>query len=137
MLHLELNAADLNGIVSAASVLPCGASLAKLNHFRITDEGVLKFDQQFFTDSTVSLGLSCDDGNVLIDILRLADNKVGNFFLGLGSGIATGKIEAATGGMLQKVSSDRLMFDPRQLPLKPKIRSLAVREGKIVLDATI
>ena len=137
MLHLELNTADLNGIVAAASVLPRAASLAKLNHFRITDEGVLKFDQQFFTDSTVSIGLSCDDGKVLIDILRLADNKVKNFIFGLGSGIATGKIEAATGGMLQKISSDRLMFDPRQLPLKPQIRSLAVREGKIVLAATI
>ena len=135
MLHLELNAADLNGIVSAASTFPKCAVLSKLDNFYIGNDYV-SFDQDFMFNTNVTIRLSCSDGKILIRIFGLTDNIL-QFFLTPFHNFATKKIESVTGGMLQKVSSDCLMFDPRQLPLKPQIRSLAVREGKIVLDATV
>ena len=139
MISLELDARDIDRIVHAARVVTDGDALGKLSGFRLTDDGLLSFEQSFVLGTTVQIGLSCDDsGRLLIEIVRLAGNRIGNGLLRIVQGSLAGILESATRGMLTKESACVLSFDPRRvLPLPLRFRSVEIRDKRLFAQAEL
>ena len=139
MISLELDACDIDRIVHAARVATGEDALGKLSGFRLTDDGLLSFDQSFVLGTTVQIGLSCDDsGRLLIEIVRLAGNRIGNGLLSVARGSLAGILESATHGVLTKESACVLSFDPRRvLPLPLRLRSVEIRDNRLFAQAEL
>ena len=139
MIALELDARDIDRIVAAAHAVTGEDALGKLSGFILTDDGLLSFEQSFVLGTTVRIGLSCDDsGRLLIEIVRLASNRIGNGLLRIAQGSIVGILESATRGVLAKESAVVLSFSPqRVLPIPLKFRSVEIRDNRLFVQAEL
>lgn len=139
MIALELDARDIDRIVGAAHAVTGEDALGKLSDFRLTDDGLLSFEQSFVLGTTIQIGLSCDDsGRLLIEIVRLASNRIGNGLLRIAQGSIVGILESVTRGVLTKESACVLSFSlQRVLPVPLKFRSVEIRDNRLFVQAEL
>ena len=111
MIKLELSQTELNELVRVIGKLSGAPSLNKLENFRLQDGNRIAFDQSIKLSATPLIELSVDSsGRLLIDIIRLADSGIGNFFLQMFESKITGIIADKSNGKLHKESSSQLLF---------------------------
>ena len=136
MIKLELSQTELNELVMAIGKLSGAPSLNKLENFRLQDGNRIAFDQTVLASTTPSVKLSVDSsGRLLIDIIRLADSGIGNFFLQMFESKITGIIADKSNGKLQKESSSQLSLTPSKvLPLKTRFKKVSIQNQKLVLE---
>ena len=136
MIKLELSQTELNELVMAIGKLSGAPSLNKLENFRLQDGNRIAFDQSIKLSTTPLIELSVDSsGRLLIDIIRLADSGIGNFFLQMFESKITGIIADKSNGKLQKESSSQLSLTPSKvLPLKTRFKKVSIQNQKLVLE---
>ncbi len=142
MIKLELSQTELNELVRVIGKLSGAPTLNKLENFRLQDGNRIAFDQKLSTTPLIELSttplieLSVDSsGRLLIDIIRLADSGIGNFFLQMFESKITGIIADKSNGKLQKESSSQLSLAPSQvLPLKTNFKKVSIQNQKLILE---
>ena len=136
MIKLELSQTELNELVRAIGKLSGAPVLNKLENFRLQDGNRIAFDQSIKLSTTPLIELSVDSsGRLLIDIIRLADSGIGNFFLQMFESKITGIIADKSNGKLQKESSSQLSLAPSKvLPLKTKFKKVSIQNQKLILE---
>lgn len=136
MIKLELSQTELNELVRAIEKLSGAPSLNKLENFRLQDGNRIAFDQSIKLSTTPLIELSVDSsGRLLIDIIRLADSGIGNFFLQMFESKITGIIADKSNGKLQKESSSQLSLTPSKvLPLKTRFKKVSIQNQKLILE---
>ena len=136
MIKLELSQTELNELVMAIGKLSGAPSLNKLENFRLQDGNRIAFDQSIKLSATPLIELSVDSsGRLLIDIIRLADSGIGNFFLQMFESKITGIIADKSNGKLHKESSSQLSLTPSKvLPLKTKFKKVSIQNQKLILE---
>ena len=136
MIKLELSQTELNELVRAIGKLSGAPVLNKLENFRLQDGNRIAFDQSIKLSTTPLIELSVDSsGRLLIDIIRLADSGIGNFFLQMFESKITGIIADKSNGKLQKESSSQLSLTPSKvLPLKTKFKKVSIQNQKLILE---
>ena len=136
MIKLELSQTELNELVRAIGKLSGAPTLNKLENFRLQDGNRIAFDQSIKLSTTPLIELSVDSsGRLLIDIIRLADSGIGNFFLQMFESKITGIIADKSNGKLQKESSSQLSLTPSKvLPLKTKFKKVSIQNQKLILE---
>ena len=136
MIKLELSQTELNELVRAIGKLSGAPSLNKLENFRLQDGNRITFDQSIKLSTTPLIELSVDSsGRLLIDIIRLADSGIGNFFLQMFESKITGIIADKSNGKLHKESSSQLSLTPSKgLPLKTKFKKVSIQNQKLILE---
>ena len=136
MIKLELSQTELNELVRAIGKLSGAPSLNKLENFRLQDGNRITFDQSIKLSTTPLIELSVDSsGRLLIDIIRLADSGIGNFFLQMFESKITGIIADKSNGKLQKESSSQLSLAPSKvLPLKTRFKKVSIQNQKLILE---
>ena len=136
MIKLELSQTELNELVRAIGKLSGAPSLNKLENFRLQDGNRITFDQSIKLSTTPLIELSVDSsGRLLIDIIRLADSGIGNFFLQMFESKIIGIIADKSNGKLQKESSRQLSLTPSKvLPLKTRFKKVSIQNQKLILE---
>ena len=136
MIKLELSQTELNELVRAIGKLSGAPVLNKLENFRLQDGNRIAFDQSIKLSTTPLIELSVDSsGRLLIDIIRLADSGIGNFFLQMFESKITGIIADKSNGKLHKESSNQLSLTPSKvLPLKTKFKKVSIQNQKLILE---
>ena len=136
MIKLELSQTELNELVRVIGKLFGYPFLDKLENFRLQDGNRIAFDQSIKLSTTPLIELSVDSsGRLLIDIIRLADSGIGNFFLQMFERKITGIIADKSNGKLQKESSSQLSLTPSKgLPLKTKFKKVSIQNQKLILE---
>ena len=136
MIKLELSEIELNDLVRAIGKLSGAPSLNKLENFRLQDGNRIAFDQSIKLSTTPLIELSVDSsGRLLIDIIRLADSGIGNFFLQMFESKITGIIADKSNGKLHKESSSQLSLTPSKvLPLQTKLKKVSIQNKKLFLE---
>ena len=136
MIKLELSQTELNELVMAIGKLSGAPSLNKLENFRLQDGNRIAFDQSIKLSTTPLIELSVDSsGRLLIDIIRLADSGIGNFFLQMFESKLSGIIADKSNGKLHKESSSQLSLTPSKvLPLKTKFKKVSIQNQKLILE---
>ena len=136
MIKLELSDTELNKLVRAIGKLSGAPVLNKLENFRLQDGNRIAFDQTVLASTTPSVKLSVDSsGRLLIDIIRLADSGIGNFFLQMFESKITGIIADKSNGKLHKESSSQLSLAPSKvLPLKTRFKKVSIQNQKLILE---
>ena len=136
MIKLELSQTELNELVRAIGKLSGAPTLNKLENFRLQDGNRIAFDQSIKLSTTPLIELSVDSsGKLLIDIIRLADSGIGNFFLQMFESKITGIIADKSNGKLHKESSSQLSLAPSKvLPLKTRFKKVSIQNQKLILE---
>ena len=136
MIKLELSQTELNELVRVIGKLSGAPTLNKLENFRLQDGNRIAFDQSIKLSTTPLIELSVDSsGRLLIDIIRLADSGIGNFFLQMFESKITGIIADKSNGKLQKESSSQLSLAPSKvLPLKTRFKKVSIQNQKLILE---
>ena len=142
MIKLELSQTELNELVRVIGKLSGAPTLNKLENFRLQDGNRIAFDQKLSTTPLIELSitplieLSVDSsGRLLIDIIRLADSGIGNFFLQMFENKITGIIADKSNGKLHKESSSQLSLAPSKvLPLKTRFKKVSIQNEKLILE---
>ena len=136
MIKLELSQTELNELVRVIGKLSGAPTLNKLENFRLQDGNRIAFDQSIKLSTTPLIELSVDSsGRLLIDIIRLADSGIGNFFLQMFESKITGIIADKSNGKLQKESSRQLSLTPSKvLPLKTRFQKVSIQNQKLILE---
>ena len=137
MIKLELSQTELNELVRTIGKLSGAPVLNKLENFRLQDGNRITFDQSIKLSTTPLIELSVDSsGRLLIDIIRLADSGIGNFFLQkLFESKITGIIADKSNGKLHKESSSQLSLTPSKvLPLQTKLKKVSIQNKKLFLE---
>ena len=136
MIKLELSEIELNDLVRAIGKLTVSPVLDKLKNFRLQDGNRIAFDQSIKLSTTPLIELSVDSsGRLLIDIIRLADSGIGNFFLQMFESKITGIIADKSNGKLHKESSSQLSLTPSKvLPLQTKLKKVSIQNKKLFLE---
>lgn len=136
MIKLELSQTELNELVRAIGKLSDAPTLNKLENFRLQDGNRIAFDQSIKLSTTPLIELSVDSsGRLLIDIIRLADSGIGNFFLQMFESKITGIIADKSNGKLHKESSSQLSLAPSKvLPLKTRFKKVSIQNQKLILE---
>ena len=136
MIKLELSQTELNELVRAIGKLSGAPTLNKLENFRLQDGNRIAFDQSIKLSTTPLIELSVDSsGRLLIDIIRLADSGIGNFFLQMFESKITGIIADKSNGKLHKESSSQLSLTPSKvLTLKTKFKKVSIQNQKLILE---
>ena len=136
MIKLELSQTELNELVRVIGKLSGAPTLNKLENFRLQDGNRIAFDQSIKLSTTPLIELSVDSsGRLLIDIIRLADSGIGNFFLQMFESKIIGIIADKSNGKLQKESSRQLSLTPSKvLPLKTRFKKVSIQNQKLILE---
>ena len=136
MIKLELSQTELNELVRAIGKLSGAPVLNKLENFRLQDGNRIAFDQSIKLSTTPLIELSVDSsGRLLIDIIRLADSGIGNFFLQMFESKITSIIADKSNGKLHKESSSQLSLTPSELlPLQTKLKKVSIQNKKLFLE---
>ena len=136
MIKLELSQTELNELVRAIGKLSGAPTLNKLENFRLQDGNRIAFDQSIKLSTTPLIELSVDSsGRLLIDIIRLADSGIGNFFLQMFESKIIGIIADKSNGKLHKESSSQLSLAPSKvLPLKTRFKKVSIQNQKLILE---
>lgn len=136
MIKLELSDSELNELVRAIGKLSGAPVLNKLENFRLQDGNRITFDQSIKLSTTPLIELSVDSsGRLLIDIIRLADSGIGNFFLQMFESKITGIIADKSNGKLHKESSSQLSLTlSKVLPLKIRFKKVSIQNQKLILE---
>ena len=136
MIKLELSQTELNELVRVIGKLFGYPFLDKLENFRLQDGNRIAFDQSIKLSTTPLIELSVDSsGRLLIDIIRLADSGIGNFFLQMFESKITGIIADKSNGKLHKESSSQLSLAPSKvLPLKTRFKKVSIQNQKLILE---
>ena len=136
MIKLELSQTELDDLVRAIRKLFGYSFLDKLKNFRLQDGNRIAFDQSIKLSTTPLIELSVDSsGRLLIDIIRLADSSIGNFFLQMFESKITGIIADKSNGKLHKESSSQLSLTPSKvLPLKTRFKKVSIQNQKLILE---
>ena len=136
MIKLELSQTELNELVRVIGKLFGYSFLDKLENFRLQDGNRIAFDQSIKLSTTPLIEFSVDSsGRLLIDIIRLADSGIGNFFLQMFESKITGIIADKSNGKLHKESSSQLSLTPSKvLPLKTRFKKVSIQNQKLILE---
>ena len=136
MIKLELSQTELDDLVRAIGKLFGYSFLDKLGNFRLQDGNRIAFDLSIKLSPTPLIELSVDSsGRLLIDIIRLADSGIGNFFLQMFESKITGIIADKSNGKLHKESSSQLSLAPSKvLPLKTRFKKVSIQNQKLILE---
>ena len=144
MIKLELSQTELNELVRVIGKLFGYSFLDKLENFRLQDGNRIAFDHSIKLSTTPLIKLSTtplielsvdSSGRLLIDIIRLADSGIGNFFLQMFESKIIGIIADKSNGKLQKESSRQLSLTPSKvLPLKTRFKKVSIQNQKLILE---
>ena len=138
MITVELSEADLNKLVRTAGGNPSLSALNNLSNFKLQDGCRISFDQSFKLSTTPLVVLSADSsGKLVIEILRLADNSIGNFILQMFEDKITGIIEEKTRGVLHKESGSKLSLDIKKFLPCGKCKRVSGTAYKLTLDIAV
>ena len=123
MTHIELDAEDLNALLEFIKTHKSSSELNKVKNFRFSEDGNLEFEQNFMFSTTVQLALSLDDTGkfLLIDIIRLAKNYLGNKALEKFIPLITEIIVQKTHRVFTKHLNSQLVLDLSKLMPVPMI----------------
>ena len=144
MIEIAIDSKDLGDLARNYTSIAGNPALQKISGVRL-EKDVLAFEQNFALGTTVRVKLSCESGKVLVRIVSLADNTMGDtmirkaiksysLVLGIGGGVA-GVIERKTGGQFVRVSDDVLSLDPQScVPFPLKLHDISIRDGKLALQ---
>ena len=135
MITVEISESDLNKLVRTAGRNPGLSVLNNLSDFKLLDGCRISFEQSFKLSTTPLVELSADSsGKLVIEILRWADNSIGNFFLQMVEGKITGFIEEKTQGILHKESASTLSCDVKRFLPCCKCRKVSGNSQKLIFD---
>ena len=139
MIKLEFSESDLGKLVRIGRELSGVEVLDKVSNFRLLPDNLLSFDQSVKLSTTVQVRLSCGpEGELLMDIVRLADNSIGNIILLLFESLLTGFIENETHGILKKESENRLSLHlATLLHANVKVENVGISDQKLSLDISL
>ena len=140
MAHIELDAEDLNALLEFIKTHKSSSELNKVRNFRFSEDGNLEFEQNFMFSTTVQLALSLDDTGkfLLIDIIRLAENYLGNKVLGKFIPLIAEIVEQKTNGVLTKYSDRQMSLDlSRILPVPMVLKNCNVSDKCLCIDIAI
>lgn len=139
MIKMELSESDLGKLVRIGRDLSGVEVLDKVSNFRLLPDNLLSFDQSFKLSTTVQVRLSRGpEGELLIDIVRLADNSIGNIILRLSESKITEFIENETHGILKKESDNRLSLNLATfLHANVKVENVGISNQKLSLDISL
>lgn len=140
MAHIELDAEDLNALLEFIKTHKSSSELNKVRNFRFSEDGNLEFEQNFMFSTTVQLALSLDDTGkfLLIDIIRLAENYLGNKVLGKFIPLIAEIVEQKTNGVLTKYSDRQMSLDlSRILPVPMFLKNCNVSDKCLCIDIAI
>ena len=140
MAHIELDAEDLNALLVFIKTHKSSSELNKVRNFRFSEDGNLEFEQNFMFSTTVQLALSLDDTGkfLLIDIIRLAENYLGNKALWKFIPLIAEIVEQKTNGVLTKYSDRQMSLDlSRILPVPMVLKNCNVSDKCLCIDIAI
>ena len=141
MAHIELETEDLNCLIEFLKTHKSYSELSKLKNFQFTEDGKLIFEQSFsFVTTTVQLSLSRDVSGqfLLIDIICLAENYLGNKVLWKFIPLIAEIVEQKTNGVLTKYSDRQMSLDlSRILPVPIVLKNCNVSDKCLCIDIAI
>ena len=141
MAHIELETEDLNCLIEFLKTHKSYSELSKLKNFQFTEDGKLIFEQSFsFVTTTVQLSLSQDISGrfLLIDIVSLAENYLGNKVLWKFIPLIAEIVEQKTNGVLTKYSDRQMSLDlSRILPVPMFLKNCNVSDKCLCIDIAI
>ena len=141
MAHIELDAEDLNYLIGFFKNHKSYSELSKLKNFQFTEDGKLVFEQSFSPiHTTVQLSLSQDISGqfLLLDIVSLAENYLGNKVLGKFTPLITEIIEKKTNGLLAKRSKNQLALDlSKFLPAPMILKNCSINQQFLNMDTVV
>lgn len=113
----------MNALLEFIKTHKSSSELNKVKNFRFSEDGNLEFEQNFMFSTTVQLALSLDDTGkfLLIDIIRLAKNYLGNKALEKFIPLITEIIVQKTHGVFTKHLNSQLVLDLSKLMPVPMI----------------
>ena len=145
MISIEIDSKDLGDLAQKYTSVARNDTLKKISGVRLEND-VLAFEQNIVFGTTVRVKLSCDaSGKVLIRIVSLADNNMGNAIImkavkaysllsGIDGGVA-GIVESKTDKQFVRVSDDVLSLDPQTcVPFPLKLHDVSICGGKLSLQ---
>ena len=137
MIHIELDAEDLNALLEFIKTHKSSSELNKVKNFRFSEDGNLEFEQNFMFSTTVQLALSLDDTGkfLLIDIIRLAKNYLGNKALEKFIPLITEIIVQKTHGVFTKHLNSQLFLDlSKLLPVPMILKKCSINKQFLSID---
>ena len=141
MARIELDAEDLNYLIEFFKNHKSYSELSKLKNFQFTDDGKLVFEQSFSPiHTTVQLSLSQDISGrfLLIDIVSLAENYLGNKVLGKFTPLITAIIAQKTNALLVKRSENQLALDlSKILPVPMILKNCSINQQFLSMDIAV
>ena len=141
MAHIELDAEDLNILIEITKTHKAYSELCKLKNFRFSEDGKIIFEQSFsFITTTVQLSLSRDVSGqfLLIDIICLAENYLGNKVLWKFIPLIAEIVEQKTNGVFKKYSDRQMSWDlSRILPVPMVLKNCNVSDKCLCIDIAI
>ena len=139
MITLSLDSGDINRIMELLREKYQLRELEKISNFRFTEEGLLAFDQKFVLATSVNVKLSCDEeGRIVLDLIRLTENRAGELILKYFHRMVTKIIARAGKEVIIRRSDSRLLVDIRQFcELPGRITGIAVTGQTLAVLAEI
>lgn len=137
MARIELDAEDLNALLEFIKTHKSSPELNKVKNFRFSEDGKLEFEQNFMFSTTVQLALSLDDTGkfLLIDIIRLAENYIGNKALEKFIPLITEIIVQKTHGVFTKHLNSQLVLDlSKLLPVPMILKKCSINKQFLSID---
>ena len=140
MARIELDAEDLNALLEFIKTHKSYSELNKVKNFRFSEDGNLEFEQNFMFSTTVQLALSPDDTGkfLLIDIIRLAENYLGNKALEKFIPLITEIIVKKTHGVFTKHLNSQLVLDlSKLLPVPMILKKCSISKQFLSIDIAV
>ena len=140
MARIELDVEDLNTLLEFIKTHKSYSELNKVKNFRFSEDGNLEFEQNFMFSTTVQLALSPDDTGkfLLIDIIRLAENYLGNKALKKFIPLITEIIVQKTHGVFTKHLNSQLVLDlSKLLPVPMILKKCNINKQFLSIDIAV
>ena len=140
MAYIEFDADELNTLIEIFKAHKTYTELDKLKNFRFSEDGYIVFEQNFMLTTTVKLSLATDAGgqSLLIEILSLAENYLGDKVLKKFIPVITEIIEQKTNKLLVKKSERQMTLDlSKILPYPILLKNCNISNQRLCLDVAI